>query len=351
MLTRYQNKFIHFFAILIVKTLILTACSTVQTPTEPPPPSNTTIVEPTQEATNTPQPEPTSAPTETPLPTPVEASITVMDGLDRQVTLPGPAKKIVSMAPSNTEILFAVGAGDQVVGRDEFSDYPAEAAELPTIGGGFGDYNLEAIVDLEPDLVLAAEINTPEQVKALSDLGLNVFLLANPTSLDEMYINLLTIAVLTGHLEETEVLVNDLQARVAAVDDAVASSEDIPTVFYELDATDPSAPWTAGAGTFIDTLITQAGGQNIASDLEGQYLQLSIEEILVRDPQVILLGDAAYGITPESLQERTGWSNLSAVVENRIYTFDDNLVSRPGPRLVDGLEELVNLIHPELSTD
>jgi iron complex transport system substrate-binding protein len=274
-----------------------------------------------------------------------------MDGLDRQVTLPGPAEKIVSMAPSNTEILFAVGAGDQVVGRDEFSDYPAEAAELPTIGGGFGDYNLEAIVDLEPDLVLAAEINTPEQVKALSDLGLNVFLLANPTSLDEMYINLLTIAVLTGHLEETEVLVNDLQARVAAVDDAVASSEDIPTVFYELDATDPSAPWTAGAGTFIDTLITQAGGQNIASDLEGQYLQLSIEEILVRDPQVILLGDAAYGITPESLQERTGWSNLSAVVENRIYTFDDNLVSRPGPRLVDGLEELVNLIHPELSTD
>ena len=105
-----------------------------------------------------------------------------------------------------------------------------------------------------------------------------------------------------------------------------------------------------GESRVID-LITQAGGQNIASDLEGQYLQLSIEEILVRDPQVILLGDAAYGITPESLQERTGWSNLSAVVENRIYTFDDNLVSRPGPRLVDGLEELAKLIHPELSPD
>jgi iron complex transport system substrate-binding protein len=255
------------------------------------------------------------------------------------------------LAPSNTEILFAVGAGDQVIGRDEFSDYPVEALDLPSIGGGFGDYNLEAIVELEPDLVLAAEINTPEQVKALSDLGLTVFLLANPTSLDEMYTNLLKVAELTGHLEEAEALASTLQDRVAVVDEAVGSAQEMPMTFYELDATDPSAPWTAGAGTFIDTLITQAGGQNIASDLEGQYLQLQIEEILVRDPQIILLGDAAYGITPESLQERSGWSNLSAVVENRIFAFDDNLVSRPGPRLVDGLELLAYLLHPELFTD
>ena len=265
--------------------------------------------------------------------------------------LPGPAEKIVSMAPSNTEILFAVGAGEQVIGRDEFSDFPLQAADLPSVGGGFGDYNLEAIVDLEPDLVLAAEINTPEQVTALSDLGLTVFYLANPTSLDEMYANLMTIAELTGHANETERMVEDLKQRVAAVDEAVASVEEFPTTFYELDATDPSAPWTAGAGTFIDTLIAQAGGQNIASDLEGQYLQLSIEEILVRNPQIILLGDAAYGITPESIQERSGWSNLSAVVNERIYAFDDNLVSRPGPRLVDGLEELAKLLHPELFSD
>ena len=146
-------------------------------------------------------------------------------------------------------------------------------------------------------------------------------------------------------------MVEDLQIRVAAVESAIESAEDIPTTFYELDSTDPSAPWTAGAGTFIDTLITQSGGENIAAELEGQYLQLSIEEILVRDPQVILLGDAAYGVTPESIQERSGWSNLSAVVDNRIYAFDDNLVSRPGPRLVDGLEKLAKLLHPELFTD
>jgi iron complex transport system substrate-binding protein len=344
-----NNKY-SLLVILLLIVLFVTACSPAQTtlesvPTDPPQPTATTEV---IEATSTPEPEPTTSPTETPLPEPTAESITLTDGLDRQVELSEPAGTVISMAPSNTEILFAVGAGDQVIGRDEFSDYPAEASELPSIGGGFGDYNLEAIVELEPDLVLAAGINTPDQVQALSDLGLIVFFLENPTTLDEMYTNLLTVAELTGHLEDTEELVKALQDRVAAVDDAVSSAEDRPTAFYELDATDPSAPWTAGTGTFIDSLITRAGGENIASDQEGQYLQLSIEEILVRNPQVILLGDAAYGVTPESLMERTGWSAIDAITNNRVYSFDDNLVSRPGPRLVDGLEQLAVLLHPEL---
>jgi iron complex transport system substrate-binding protein len=344
------NKYSLFAIFFLLIFVLLTACSPAQTTTEASPtvPSQPTAAIETLEPTSTPEPEPTTSPTDTPLPEPTAEQITITDGLDRQVVLTGPAGTVVSMAPSNTEILFAVGAGAQVIGRDEFSDYPAEASELPSIGGGFGDYNLEAIVELEPDIVLAAEINTPEQVQALSDLGLTVFFLENPTTLDEMYNNLLTVAKLTGHLEETEQLVKDLQERVAAVDDAVASAEDNPTTFYELDATDPSAPWTAGTGTFIDSLITQAGGRNIASDQEGQYLQLSIEEILVRNPQVILLGDAAYGVTPESLVERTGWGSIDALVNNRIYSFDDNLVSRPGPRLVDGLEQLAILLHPEL---
>jgi iron complex transport system substrate-binding protein len=200
-------------------------------------------------------------------------------------------------------------------------------------------------------LVLAAEINTPEQVKAIEDLGLTVYLLPNPTTLEEMYGNLLTVASLTAHITEAEELVDSLRSRVSEIETAIASTEDQPTAFYELDATDPSAPWTAGSETFIDTLIMMAGGENIATDMEGQYLQISIEELLVRDPLVILLGDAAYGITPELVLERTGWSNISAAVNDRIYTFDDNLVSRPGPRLVDGLEELARLLHPELFTD
>jgi len=345
MTTKLTSTTIPLIILLALSILIISACSpqaqitTDPLPTELPEPTSTKAVEPTVEVTDTPVPQPT------------QEQITIVDGLDREVTLVEPAQKVVSLAPSNTEILFAIGAGEQVIGRDEFSDYPPQAADLPSVGGGFGDYNLEAILDLEPDLVLAAEINTPEQVKALEDLGLTVFLLSNPISLDEMYENLLTVAELTAHISEAEDLVDTLRSRVSKIESSIESAEDQPTVFYELDATDPSAPWTAGSGTFIDTLITMAGGENIAADMEGQYLQISIEALLIRDPLVILLGDAAYGITPESLLDRTGWNNISAVVNDRIYTFDDNLVSRPGPRLVDGLEQLASLLHPELSPD
>jgi len=330
MLLKSISRSTILFALLLPLTSLMGACSQgaqEAIPTASPQPTNTTASEPTL------------------------SPISMVDGLDREVSLPAPAQKVISLAPSNTEILFAVGAGDQVIGRDEFSDYPQEAASIPSVGGGFGDYNLEAIIDLEPDLVLAAEINTAEQVNSIADLGIPVYLLANPGTLDEMYGNLLIIAELTGHQETAKSLVTELETRVAGVDAVITTAADTPTVFYELDATDPSAPWTAGVGTFIDTLITRAAGENIAADLEGNYLQLSIEEILVRDPQVILLGDAAYGITPESIQERSGWSNLSAVIDDRIYTFDDNLVSRPGPRLVDGLEQLARLLHPELFSD
>jgi iron complex transport system substrate-binding protein len=274
--------------------------------------------------------------------------IEITDGLGRQVRLAAPAQRVVSMAPSNTEILFAIGAGDQVVGRDEFSDFPSQAVDLPSVGGGFGDYNQEATVNLEPDLVLAAEINTREQVQALADLGLTVFWLANPTTMEEMYANLLTVARLTGHEAEAARLTASLQERVAEVARVVAGAGETPRAFYELDSTEPNAPWTAGPGTFIDTLIGMAGGENVAADIEGQYVQISLEKLVIEDPDVILLGDAAYGVTPESVGQRAGWESLSAVKNGRVYPFDDNLVSRPGPRLVDGFETLAKLLHPEL---
>jgi iron complex transport system substrate-binding protein len=252
------------------------------------------------------------------------------------------------MAPSITESLFAIGAGEQVIGRDEFSNYPPEVSDLPSIGGFFSDFNYEATVELEPDLVLAAEINTPEQVQSLEDLGLTVFLVSNPTTLEEMYESLNVLAQLTGHEAEAASLIDSLRTRVAAVEDKIAQVEERPGVFYELDSTDPSAPYTAGSGTFINTLIEMAGGENIAAGLEDQYPQISIEELLVQDPDIILLGDAAYGATPEAVAQRTGWSALSAVQNEQIYPFNDDLASRPGPRLVDGLEELARLLHPEV---
>src|SRR5919107_3468836 len=154
--------------------------------------------------------------------TPTAASV-LTDGLGREITFTGPAQRVVSLAPSNTEILFAIGAGNQVVGRDTLSDFPEGAKNLPDIGSTFDALNTEQIVSLKPDLVLAAEINTPEQVKQLEDLGLTVYYLKNPLTLEEMYGNLEIVAHLTGHREEAATLIESLKKRVAAVDDNIAS--------------------------------------------------------------------------------------------------------------------------------
>src|SRR6266542_2761604 len=195
--------------------------------------------------------------------TPTSAALTFTDGLGREVKLNGPAQHIVSLAPSNTEILFAIGAGSQTVGRDEFSDYPEEAKALQSVGGSMGQYSTEAIVALKPDLVLAAEINAPELVKQLEDLGLTVYYLKNPTTLEEMYNNLGMVGQLTGH--DVAELVDSLKARVAAVDEKVSTSTDKPVVFYEIDATDAAKPYTYGPGTFGDLLIQRAGGANLST--------------------------------------------------------------------------------------
>jgi iron complex transport system substrate-binding protein len=277
----------------------------------------------------------------------IETALTVTDGLGRDVTLNGIPQSIISLAPSNTEILFAIGAGDQVIGRDTLSDFPEEASTVADIGSTFEALNTELIVSLKPDLVLAAEINTPEQTKQLEDLGLTVYYLKNPTTLEEMYGNLELIAQLTGHQEEAAALIESLQARVAAVDEKIAPISSRPGVFYELDGTDPAKPFTAGKGTFITQLIDRAGGYNIASDLEG-YPQLSLEQVVAADPAFIILGDARYGVTPEAIAQRPGWENLSAVKNGNVVPFNDDLVSRPGPRLVDALEELAKILRPEL---
>ena len=276
----------------------------------------------------------------------VPESITNTDGLERVITLEGVPQRIISLAPSNTEILFAVGAGSQVVGRDEFSDYPAEAASIDSIGGSFGEYNMEAILALEPDLVLAAEINTPELVKQLEDLGLTVYYLKNPTTLEGMYTNLETVAGLTGH-DATE-LVDSLKTRVAAIDEKIMPLSSRISVFYEIDATDPTNPWTYGPGTFGDLLIDRAGGYNIGNIASDPYPQLSLEQIVEANPVVIMLGDSMWGVTPISVLDRPGWGSIEAVKTNSIFPIDDNLISRPGPRLVDGLEQIAKLLRPAL---
>ena len=292
----------------------------------------------------------TVAPTQAPTDTPAPLALDFTDGLGREIKLDGPAQRVVSLAPSNTEILFAIGAGSQVVGRDEFSDYPEEVNAIDKVGGSFGEYSTEAIVALKPDLVLAAEINTPELVKQLEDIGLTVYYLKNPKTLEEMYGNLEIVAQLTGHEGEAGTLVESLKARVAAVDEKIAPLSSVIPVFYEIDATDASKPYSYGPGTFGDLLITRAGGTNIVTlaGITDSYPQVSLEQIVKANPNMIILGDSMWGVTPEAVKSRAGWETIAAVQNDQIFPFDDILISRPGPRLVDGLEQLAKLLRPEL---
>lgn len=288
-------------------------------------------------------PQATTTPAET-----AAGPLTFTDGLGRTVTLAAPAQKIVSLAPSTTEMLYAVGAGAQMVGRDSFSNYPEEATMLADIGGSNGAYSYDAIAALQPDLVVAAAINTEDQVKSLTDLGLTVYYVGNPTSFEELYKSLEALGEMTGHVEEAINLTDSLNTRVQKVLDTVAAAETTPVVFYELDGSDPSKPWTSGPGTYMDMLISMAGGKNVGASLSSAWAQISVEELLTQNPDVILLGDAAYGTTVDQVKAREGWDKIKAVQTDAIYSFNDDLVSRAGPRLVQGLEELAKTIHPEL---
>lgn len=281
-------------------------------------------------------------------PSPAAETVTVTDGLGRDVDITVPVERVVTLSPANVEIMYAIGAGDRVVGRDTYANYPAEVLDIQDVGGPYADINLEVIVSLEPDLVLGSGLTPEEQVQSMQDLGLTVYVVPNPLDLDDLYDNINTLAYLAGVEGYAEELVSEMQSRVAALEGIVSAAEERPLVFYELDGTEPNAPWIPGPGTFIDTLIYMAGGENMGGAFDDSWIQVSAEEILAQDPEIIILGDHNFGVTVEEVSARPGWEAIQAVKDGRVYPFDDDLVGRPGPRLVDGLEELARIIHPEL---
>jgi iron complex transport system substrate-binding protein len=294
---------------------------------------------------------PPARPTATTMPaqatSPTSGIISLTDGLNRTVILHGPAQRIVSLAPSNTELLYEVGAGAQVVGRDDFSDFPAEAKALPSVGGSMGSYDLAAIAALKPDLVLAAQINTPQEVKALEALGLTVFYLNNPYHLVDLYQNLQTVGSLTGKTSQAAALVQSLQQRIQALIDKLPTVTSHYKVYYELDASDPARPYTAGPGSYINIILETAGDHNIGATLSSPYAAIASEEVIKQNPDFILLGDAAFGVTVESVMQRPGWSAINAVKNNHVYVFDNDIVSRPTARIIDAIEMLAKMLHPD----
>jgi iron complex transport system substrate-binding protein len=274
-------------------------------------------------------------------------SIRVIDGLGREITLESPARRIISLAANTTEMLYEIDALEWLIGRDEFSDEPPSVLELPNVGGGWGDLNNELILTLEPDLVLAAEIHTPEQVQALEDLGLTVFYVPNFLAFEGLYTNLENLGKLTGQEAIAQERIAALRERVETIETLLTEVEPVAT-YYEVDGSDPNAPWTTGSDTFHDVLISMAGGVNIAADIQG-WGQISPEAILAADPEVILFAAGPFVTsTVESIASRPGWEDITAVTHGAIYAVDTNIVDRPGPRQVLALEIFTKRIHPEL---
>ncbi|HQE01424.1 MAG: ABC transporter substrate-binding protein [Firmicutes bacterium] len=268
-------------------------------------------------------------------------TLTLVDDFGREVTLEEPAQKVVSLVPSVTEIMFALGAGELVVGVSAYCNYPEAALDVPRVGD-FDGPNLEAIVALEPDLVVAASLHK-ETVEALEDLGIPVLAL-DPMTFEEIYANILLLARAIGEEQAGEELVTAMKNRLAAVAEALGELEadERPVVFYE---NWYPGIWTAGEDTFIDEIIAWAGGRNLAWGIS-RWTEIQEEEVLARNPDIIIHG--YYEPWPvESFAQREGWEAVKAVQQGRIYFIDPDIISRTGPRVTDAVEELARLFHPD----
>lgn len=282
--------------------------------------------------------------------TAAEHPLTLTDDAGRQVTLAADPQRIVSLAPSNTEIVCALGACDRLVGVTDFDDYPAEVVEVDKVVT-MAQVDVEAVVAAEPDLVLAAgnELTPTTVIDQLADLGLPVLTLY-PESLAEVAADIELVGTAIGRPEAAAEVVTAMEARIDAVTDAVAGL-DRPRTFYEVGVFE-GVIYTAGEGSFLASLIDLAGGEPITGDALSTAIEL--EDLVAADPELILLGDATYDptITPASVAARPGWDAMTAVRNGAVVPISEDLViTRPGPRVVDGLEALARAIHPDAVGD
>ena len=282
------------------------------------------------------QPSPTATAAAAAFPT------TVTDFQNRSVTVAQRPERIVSIGPSITEFLFALGAGPRVVGADDFSDEPAAAKQVEKVGGI--KVNFEKVVSLKPDLVLSVKFSDGT-IEKLTSAGLLV-LVVDPQSAGDVARTAILLGRAVG--SDGNAMARDIQKRIDDVRAKTSTATTKPRVYHEIDASDPTKIFTVGPGSYIHDLIEIAGGQNIAARAASAYPQLSAEEILRSDPEIIVLAAAEYSAKPDQVAARTGWSVISAVKNKRIVTIAPNLINRPGPRVGEAAEAYAKLVHPEL---
>lgn len=258
--------------------------------------------------------------------------VTLSDNHGRNLTIEKAPIRIVSLAPSNTEILFALGLGEKVVGVTEYDNYPDEAKLVEKVGG-FQTVDIEKVVSLNPELVLATGGIQLEVIEKLREVGLTVVVI-DAKSVDEIQENILLIGRIAGSKREAESLVDSMGQRIELVKNKSSSNPRRPRVMYIVWGEPLMA---AGPGAFASSLIELAGGENVFSDAGIDYPKVSMESVIERDPEVIITNTNT-GMELESLKDAAEWKGISAVKNRRFHVINGDIVSRPGPRIVDALE-------------
>ncbi len=269
----------------------------------------------------------------------------VTDIMGRKVTISKTPEKIISLAPSATEILFALGLGDRVVGVDAYSDYPAETQNIEKIGD-FDGPNIEKILDLKPDLVIAGNKLQEKTIQQLEDLKVPTVAVESST-FDNIYGSIQLVGKVTGAQDQAQELVDSMMKKVEGIKEKVKDAEK-PTVYYVMSYGE-MGNWTSGPGSFINDLMTLAGGDCVTKDGGAPWMEYSLETLIEKDPDVLIVSsDMGTEANLEELKNTNGYKDLTAVKEGKVYMVDANLVTRPGPRIVDGLEAIAKVLHPDL---
>jgi len=338
-------------ALLAIAGLLLSvACVAPTPPTEvtPPPPTE----EKPPEEVKPPPPTEEKPPEEVKPPPPTEEELptfplTIVDDLGREIEIGKLPQRIISLAPSNTEILFALGLEDKVVGVTQYCNYPEAAKAKPRVAG-YSTPDIEKVVSLEPELVIAESIHEKTALPTLENVGLTVIVMS-ASSLDTVLRDITLVGQITGKSKAAAQLVDDLSGRIEAI---TAKTEDLTPeerlrVLYVC-WHDPI--WTLGSETFIDDLIQKAGGANIFADDFKKSRVVSLEAVVDRNPQVIIVSSMGTmgNLVYNSIKTHPRLSAVEATVNGRVYLIDGDLIERPGPRIADGLEQVAKFIHPEI---
>ncbi|MEG1492258.1 MAG: ABC transporter substrate-binding protein [Oscillospiraceae bacterium] len=272
-----------------------------------------------------------------------DVKTSVVDMMGREVSLEAPAKKIVALTAADCEILYALGAGDTLVGRGSFCDYPEAVTKLPELQSG-SETNIEQIIALKPELVLMSSMaQTKEQVAAIEAAGIKTAV-SEATDIAGVYKSIEIIGALTGRANEASDLVYQMKASFEALS-ANAAGGSGKTVYFEVSPLEFGL-WTSGAHTFMDEIAAMLGLKNAFADVEG-WAEISQEQVIERNPDyIVTISPEANGASPlDEIRTRKGWENMKAIKNDKLFAADPNEISRPGPRLTNAAQALSDFVY------